>query len=213
RRSQWRRPYATCLSAGRQSADFFAKSVQTPAGTSAGRGDHFTACCGFKDQDDRFVCDVLRGRKPPFDPASVAAEYAQLAKDYHCATVVGDAYAGEWVAAAFKKAGVDYRRSKQPRSVLYLESMPHFMRGAVSIPDHSRLLRELRLLERRTAPSGKDTIDHGRNGSDDYANALCGAIRHSMKEPRECVAELTGGCKLFDTRTGAQIGGLQAPCV
>src|SRR5262249_54318277 len=200
RRSQWRRPYATCLSAGRQSADFFAKSVQTPAGTSAGRGDHFTACCGFKDQDDRFVCAALRGRKPPFDPASVAAEYAQLAKDYHCATVVGDAYAGEWVAAAFKKAGVDYRRSKQPRSILYLESMPHFMRGAVSIPDHARLLRELRLLERRTSPSGKDTIDHGRNGSDDYANSLCGCIAVTLKEPREVIAELQGvGAKVFNS--------------
>src|SRR5215468_7114224 len=36
---------------------------------SAGRGDHFTCCVGFKDQD-RFVCAALRGRKPPFDPAS-----------------------------------------------------------------------------------------------------------------------------------------------
>jgi hypothetical protein len=47
---------------------------------SAGRGDHFTCCVGFKDQD-RFVCAALRGRKPPFDPASVAAEYAALARD------------------------------------------------------------------------------------------------------------------------------------
>jgi hypothetical protein len=173
---------------------------------SAGRHDHFTFAIGHKE-GDQFVCDVLRGRKPPFDPASVAGEYAQLAKQYRVGTVVGDAYAGEWVAAAFKKCGIDYRRSKQPRSVLYLESMPAFVRGAVSIPDHSRLLRELRLLERRTSPSGKDAIDHGKNGSDDYANSLCGCIAITLKETIDVMAQqptITGG-KLFSLDTGVML--------
>jgi hypothetical protein len=39
------------------------------------------------------------------------------------------------------------------------------------------LIRELRLLERHTHRSGKDTVDHGRNGSDDHANAVCGLLR------------------------------------
>jgi hypothetical protein len=30
------------------------------------------------------------------------------------------------------------------------------------------------LLERRTHRSGRDTVDHGTNGTDDFANALCG---------------------------------------
>jgi hypothetical protein len=42
-----------------------------------------------------------------------------------------------------------------------------FARGLVRLPDHARLLRELRLLERHTHRSGKDTVNHGRNGSDD----------------------------------------------
>jgi hypothetical protein len=42
-----------------------------------------------------------------------------------------------------------------------------------AIPDHPRLLRELRLLERRTHRSGKDSVDHGRVGHDDSANCLC----------------------------------------
>jgi hypothetical protein len=41
------------------------------------------------------------------------------------------------------------------------------------------LLRELRLLERRTYRSGKDGVDHGRTGHDDFANAVCGAL-HTM---------------------------------
>jgi hypothetical protein len=52
-----------------------------------------------------------------------------------------------------------------------------FTRGLVSMPDHQRTLRELRLLERRTHRSGRDTVDHGRAGSDDYANSVCGVLR------------------------------------
>jgi hypothetical protein len=55
--------------------------------------------------------------------------------------------------------------------------VPQFARQALSIPDHPKLIRELRLLERRTSRMGRDAVDHGRNGSDDYANALCGALR------------------------------------
>ena len=44
------------------------------------------------------------------------------------------------------------------------------------MPNDDKLVRELRLLERRVGRSGKDACDHPRNGSDDYANAACGAI-------------------------------------
>ena len=44
------------------------------------------------------------------------------------------------------------------------------------LPDHPKLLRELRLLERHTARSGKDSVDHPRGGHDDLANACAGAI-------------------------------------
>ena len=45
-----------------------------------------------------------------------------------------------------------------------------------ALPDQPRLLRELRLLERQTHRSGKDSVDHGRNGYDDHANAACGVL-------------------------------------
>ena len=52
-----------------------------------------------------------------------------------------------------------------------------FMRLAISLPNHPKLLRELRLLERRASRMGKDVVDHGRNGSDDYANVVVGALK------------------------------------
>ena len=150
------------------------------ADASAGRHDAFTICVGHKvgeGDDAKFVADVVRGRKPPFDPRSVAQEFAALARDYRCCKVIGDAFAGDWVSEAFASDGINYERSDMPKSGLYLEALPFFMRGAVSIPNHPQLIRELRLLERRTHRSGRDTVDHGQGGSDDYANSLAGAIR------------------------------------
>jgi hypothetical protein len=58
-----------------------------------------------------------------------------------------------------------------------LECAPLFARGLVRLPNHAKLLRELRLLERRVHRSGKDSVDHGRNGHDDHANAVCGVLQ------------------------------------
>jgi hypothetical protein len=149
---------------------------------SAGRADAFAICIGHK-QGDGFVADLIRGRKPPFNPKMVAADYALAAKSYGCRELVGDNYAGEWVSGAFRDSGVDYRRSDMPKSGLYLEGVPCFMRGAVSIPNMPVLIRELRLLERRTSRSGKDAVDHPVGGSDDHANVVFGAMRSVLKRP------------------------------
>jgi hypothetical protein len=143
--------------------------------TSGGGADASTVCVCHRD-GERIVADVVRGRRGPHDPAAVAAEYAALVKQYRCSTITGDNYAKEWVAGAYRSAGLEYRRSPLVRSDLYLEGAVLFARGLVSIPDHAQLLRELRLLERRTARSGKDSVDHGVGGSDDFANALFGAM-------------------------------------
>jgi hypothetical protein len=81
------------------------------------------------------------------------------------------------VQGAWRACGVHYVKSELPKSQLYLEALPLFTRGLVSLPDHKRLRRELQLLERRTHRSGKDSIDHGPRGSDDYSNVVAGVLR------------------------------------
>jgi hypothetical protein len=143
---------------------------------SAGRHDAFTVCISHRE-GQRVVADVVRGRPAPFDPQSVANEYAELAKAYHCRSVTGDAYAGEWTAGAFRAAGVEYVQAELTASELMLEGLPLFTRGMASIPPHPALLRELRLLERRVSRfSGKDSVSHGVGGFDDHAVALFGAM-------------------------------------
>jgi hypothetical protein len=142
---------------------------------SGGRGDAFALCIGHY-HEDKFIADVVRAVPPPFDPGCVVADFAALLKQYGASTVVGDHYSGEWVTGSFKTAGIKYVAADRPKSELYLETLPLFARGLVAIPHHPRLIRELRLLERRTHRSGKDTVDHGRSGHDDAANALAGCM-------------------------------------
>jgi hypothetical protein len=123
------------------------------------------------------ILDVVRGTVGKINPNEVTHEYAALCREYRIATVVGDAYGREWVEAAWRGTGITYRKSELAKSDIYLEVIPMFTRGLVRLPEHPKLLRELRLLQRKPHPSGRDTVDHPRNAHDDFANAMCGALR------------------------------------
>jgi hypothetical protein len=163
---------------------------------SGGRHDHYTVAIAHKDRTSgQFVIDVVRGVAPPFDPMQATKEFAALLREYRVSSVVGDNFAQEWVQAAWSSCNMRYVRAEQPKSVIYLETLPLWSRGLVSIPDHKRLLRELRLLERHTHRSGRDTVDHGKNGSDDYANAVGGVLR---KMSNHLGYDLFNGCVDWD---------------
>lgn len=142
---------------------------------SGGAHDSFTLAIAHQD-GERSVLDVCRGIKPPFSPESVVQEYAALLKAYGCSSVTGDRYSGQWVIEAFSKEGIYYKHSELTKSECYLESLPLFSQGCVDLLDAQPLAVELMQLERRTARSGKDSVDHPPNGRDDHANAACGCL-------------------------------------
>jgi hypothetical protein len=146
--------------------------------------DAYALAIGHKAADERFVVDVCRGTCGAFDPAEVTRQYAALLKEYRIGKVIGDAYGAEWVAGAWRETGLEYVKSALPKSQIYLECVPLFTRGLVGLPDHPRLVRELRLLERHTHRSGKDSVEHPRQGHDDHANAVCGVLRELSKVPK-----------------------------
>jgi hypothetical protein len=152
----------------------FYRAFVDPAGGVG--SDAYTLAIAHREKGGRVVLDLVRGTKGRFDPHAVTQAYAALLREYRVRTVRGDHYAAEWVKGAWSRAGVRYVACELPKSQIYLEALPMFTRGLVSLPDQAALSRELRLLERRTHPSGKDTVDHPKAGHDDYANAVCGAI-------------------------------------
>jgi hypothetical protein len=137
---------------------------------------------------------VCRGAAPPFDPQAVTEQFAALLRDYRITSVAGDNYSAAWVQDSWSKCGLRYTCSELPKSQIYLECLPLFTRGLVSLPDHKRLLRELRLLERCSHRSGKDTVDHGARGSDDYSNATCGVLR-DLSTRMSYMEALTRACE------------------
>jgi hypothetical protein len=138
-------------------------------------GDAYAVAIAHRE-GERVILDVVRGVTGRLDPAKVTKEFAELAKLYNVDKVVGDHYAGEWVAAAWRACGVAYERIEPTGSQIYLECLPLFARATVQLSGHPTLLRELRQLERRAHRNGKDVVDHPGGCHDDHARACCGAL-------------------------------------
>lgn len=141
---------------------------------SGGSADSFTMAIAFKD-GERIVVAATREARPPFSPEAVIDDFANLLKTYRISKVRGDRYAGEFPRELFRKRGIAYECSDKPKSDLFRDFLPLLNSGSVVLPKSDRLVAQLCGLERRTARSGKDSIDHGPNGHDDLANAVCGA--------------------------------------
>ena len=139
-------------------------------------GDAYTIAIGHKD-GQKLVIDLVRGTIGKFDPAKVTAGYAALLREYKITTVKGDHFAAGWVDAEFCNNGITYERCELKCSQIYLENAPLFARGVAHLPDHPRLVREMRLLERHVHRSGREAANHPKGGTDDFANVVCGVLR------------------------------------
>lgn len=152
---------------------------------SGGRHDAMTISICHREAE-RVVQDVLLFENPPFVPDNVVERFCETLKGFGLATVTGDRYAAEWVSGSFAKHGVSYQPSTKDKSAIYIETLPLFTTRNVDLLDLPKLATELRLLERRSRPGGKgDTVDHPPRGTDDLANAACGALWLATSEAAE----------------------------
>lgn len=142
---------------------------------SGGSQDSFTLAIAHRE-GDRAVLDVLRERRPPFDPDAVTKEYAGLLLSYGVTTVTGDRYAGEWPRERFRSHGIRYEASERVKSQIYRELVAPVNAKRVELLDLPALRAQLVGLERRVARGGNDSIDHAPGGRDDLANAAAGAL-------------------------------------
>jgi hypothetical protein len=137
---------------------------------SGGRGDSSAlAICHV--ELGRVVVDRVEVVEAPHDPAVVVKRFAEILSMYALWIVTGDAYSGEWVPSAFAKESIRYNTSPMSKSEIFLETLVMFTTAIISLPDHPKLEGELRQLERRPRPTGKDSIQAPRGGHEDIANA------------------------------------------
>lgn len=155
-----------------------------PAAGARG-GDRFALAIGYRDGAAVRVA-ALRAWSPPFSPAAVVAEVADLCRSYGLRAVTGDRFAGNVLAEQFRAAGLAYEAASLTASDLYLDAVPVFQSGAVELPDPScsetaaDLMAELRSVVRKPGGAGRDRAEvargSGRRGHGDLANAVCGLI-------------------------------------
>jgi len=143
------------------------------ADVSGGRSDDFALAIGHME-DQKMILDVLDRFKAPCVPADAVNAMCERLREFGLRHVVGDNYAAEWTASAFRDRGIRYTLAKKNKNQLYLELLPRLCSGQVGLLDNDTLVHQLSNLERRTRSGGRDVIDHPRDGHDDLANVLAG---------------------------------------
>jgi hypothetical protein len=144
-----------------------------PSGSGS---DAMTLAITHRDTKGNAILDVVRERRPPFSPEAVVAEFAAVCKAYGVTKVTGDHWGGEFVREPFRKLGIIYALAERPKSDFYFEFLPILNSARVELLDHPRFISQLCTLERRTARSGKDSIDHPPGGHDDLVNVVAIAV-------------------------------------
>jgi hypothetical protein len=142
---------------------------------SGGARDSFTGAVAHLEHNVA-VLDALVEIRAPFSPAAATAQIVTMLKSYGLTRTRGDKYGREWVTEGFAKLGIRYEPSEHDRSEIYLETLPLFTAGRCRLLDNRRLVAQFAALERRTFPTGRDQVNHTRNGADDVCNAAAGAL-------------------------------------
>jgi hypothetical protein len=154
------------------------------AAGGSGGGDSMTLAVAYRDGDGA-VLAALREVRPPFSPEATVEEFASVLRAYSVTTVHGDRWGSQFVQEQWRRRGFTYRESDKTRSDLYLELLPLISSRRVALLDDRKLIQQLVSLERRTARSGRDSIDHPPNQHDDLANSAAGALVFAIGRRRQ----------------------------
>lgn len=135
-----------------------------------------TLAIAHRDADGRAILDLVREKRPPFSPADVVCEFAEVLKSYGVSYITGDKFGGEFAAEPFKKAGIGYEQWDAPKSDLYSNLLPMLNSRGAELLDDGQLVAQLCALERRTSRAGKDHVGPGPRAHDDLCNSVAGAL-------------------------------------
>ena len=131
---------------------------------------------------DKAVLDAVREVRPPFSPENVVSEFATLLKSYAITTIRGSRSPENGRASNSPSVASAIAHPTKPSLELYLDLLPVINSGRVSLLDHPKLVSQLCALERRTARSGRDSMNSPPNAHEDLANCVAGAI--DLAQPR-----------------------------
>lgn len=146
------------------------------------------------------VLMATRRWRPPFDPAAVVREAAELFQRYDVRDITIDKYAPGLVASLFARHGIECRPAERDTSTMFVELMALINCRAVTLLDDAVLLTELRRLERRPGVGGREQVGHPPRGHDDVAAAAAGALvrASTVARRRPQPLEFAGGSSVLE---------------
>jgi hypothetical protein len=154
------------------------------ADMSGGSVDSSALCIGHYDHARQTVIvDLLRERTSPHSPEQCTEEFARELKRYHINKVISDRYGGAWVTEQYARFNVVCEQSVKAKSDLYIDLLPLLNSRRIELVDNAKMVNQLCNLERRTARSGKDSIDHPSGQHDDLCNAVAGLASLLTEQP------------------------------
>jgi hypothetical protein len=205
---------ARCVVLGRaELAPLAGTSYVAAVDPSGGSSDSMTLAIAHPVDDDRGVLDLVKEWPAPFSPEQVVIEIADICRRYGINSVLGDRYGGEWPRERFRNQRIEYQIAEQTRSEAYLTMLPALNSGKVELLENKRLISQLCALERRTARSGKDTVDHpaGPNYHDDVVNAAALALVGAALAPKSSADNWIEFYRRQAERAGVDRDDIQAP--
>jgi hypothetical protein len=156
----------------RKDAGSYAGFVDVAGG---GGKDSYAVAIGHLE-GQKIVVDVIRSRRPKFNPEEVTAQYSELLKSYGIGRVTGDKFSGDWASNAYAKFGILYERSEKTKSECYLEAEGPFNTGRVNLPNREAAIVQLKGLVRKARSGGHDSVDTDAGQPEDEANVVAGLI-------------------------------------
>jgi hypothetical protein len=180
---------------------------------SGGSSDSMTLAIAHSEGEDRGILDLVREWPSPFSPQQVVSEIVEILRRYNAtSSVVGDRYAGEWAREPFRNHRVEYLVAEQTRSEAYLTLLPAINSGKVELLDNKRMIAQLCALERRTARSGRDSVDHPatKGAHDDVINAAALALVGAALAPKSSADNWIAFLKMQLERSGVEYDDIRA---
>jgi hypothetical protein len=143
---------------------------------SSGVGDSFAIAIAHRGTPH--MLDVVRERRPRFDPVEVVAEFARLLKIYKISEVQGDKYAIGFHQTEWRAHGIKFIACERTTSENYLHALPLLLAGRVRLLENVTLRNQLASLERRMGAAERETVSRPQHAGahDDVACAACGAL-------------------------------------
>ncbi len=177
---------------------------------SGGSSDSMTLAIAHLE-GERGILDVAREWVTPFSPEQVTNQIVEVCRGYNLKSVTGDRFGGEWPRERFRLKGIEYQLAAFSRSEAYLALLPSLNTpGKIELLDNTRLIAQLSALERRTARSGRDTVDHPRGGHDDIINAAALALVGVAAQPNNSAANWIEYLRREAVRAGIEVDDIRA---